>query len=742
MYTVYLRDGSNCVVTESVTISEPAEVLTPSVSGASTTYGTVTSSGLVITADPMDANVSHYQITNIVGGVLFKNDGVTEVEEDDFITSFEGADGLVFSPTVAGTGTFDIQSSGTDQATCLGGTKVTASTTVGKAALTATANATMTYGDDIPSITVTYSGFVNGEGAGVVDTEPNATTTAAQFDDAGTYVISLTGGSDDNYTITNTNGTLTVDPAPLQVTANNQTITYGDAIPTLGFTYAGFVGSDNAASLIEEPTASSTAAQFDDAGNYDIVLSGGLATNYQLSLTNGSLTVQKASLTAMAVDQMIIYGDAIPTLSHSYSGFVGTDDESDLDTAPTISTTAQQFSSAGSYTISTSGGSDINYNVTHVDGVLNVAKKDLTVTATDTTVSYGSIPASYALSYGGFVNNEDSSAFSTLPSITTAATSTSIPGAYTITPGAGVIDNYNPVYVDGTLTINAATLTLTADNKTIAYGDSIPQLTISATGLQNGEEIDDLNVQPTISTLATLGSDVGSYQIAVSGASDDRYTISYGEGTLDISKATLTATAVDATMTYGSSALPALSFGYTGFVLGEDASVIDTAPSGVSTTANSSSDAGAYPIMIAPDAADDNYDFSYVDGTLSVLKAVLAVSPNDTTRRYGSANPLFTLSYEGFVNGEDESVLDTIPGATTLADSLSSIGSYAISASGGSDNNYSFNFADGTLTISKAVLIVTAVNQAITFGDSLPVLGLSYDGFVGRIAQVILTRYP
>jgi len=66
---------------------------------------------------------------------------------------------------------------GTDL-TCLGGAKVTASISVSKAALRATANATMTYGADIPSFTVSYSGFVNSVGPGVVDNETTTSTTA------------------------------------------------------------------------------------------------------------------------------------------------------------------------------------------------------------------------------------------------------------------------------------------------------------------------------------------------------------------------------------------------------------------------------------------------------------------------------------------------------------------------------------------------------------------------------------
>ena len=70
--------------------------------------------------------------------------------------------------------------------------------------------------------------------------------------------------------------------------------------------------------------------------------------------------------------------------------------------------------------------------------------------------------------------------------------------------------------------------------------------------------------------------------------------------------------------------------------------------------------------------------------------------------RFGSAAlPTFTFSYQGFVNGDTASVLDTAP---TIGAGLSTAqpGSYAITGTGGADNDYTFNFTDGTLTVRWA----------------------------------------
>ncbi len=291
-YTVYLQDGNGCTDSGSVTISEPDEVLTPSVSDATAVYGGRTTSGLIISPSPSDGSITHYQITNILGGILFKSDGSTEVSSGDFISVAEGNNGLVFAPAQAGTGSFQVQASASDQAACLGGNLVTATISVSKAALECTANETIAYGDAIPSLNIQYGGFVNGDDASDIDTEPSVTTTASQFDDAGNYTISLSGGSDDNYNLILINGTLTIEKASLTATADDVTILVDESIPALTWSYSGFVNGESATVLDMEPTISTTASE-GVLGTYPITLSGGADNNYDFDLVNGTLTIQQ-----------------------------------------------------------------------------------------------------------------------------------------------------------------------------------------------------------------------------------------------------------------------------------------------------------------------------------------------------------------------------------------------------------------------------------------------------------------
>jgi len=78
----------------------------PGVTNATTTANRQTSSGLVIIPNSSDTSVvTNFQITNIVGGTLYQNDGVTPIRNGASITVAQGAAGLKFTPRSGFTGT-------------------------------------------------------------------------------------------------------------------------------------------------------------------------------------------------------------------------------------------------------------------------------------------------------------------------------------------------------------------------------------------------------------------------------------------------------------------------------------------------------------------------------------------------------------------------------------------------------------------------------------------------------------
>ena len=124
-----------------------------------------------------------------------------------------------------------------------------------------------------------------------------------------------------DYSISYVAGSLTVTPAPLTITANNQTKVYGAALPTLTASYSGLVNGDTPASLTTQPTLTTTAtASSHVAGSpYSITASGAVDSDYTISYVAGSLTVTPAPLTITANNQTKVYGAALPTLTASYT---------------------------------------------------------------------------------------------------------------------------------------------------------------------------------------------------------------------------------------------------------------------------------------------------------------------------------------------------------------------------------------------------------------------------------------
>ncbi len=102
-------------------------------------------------------------------------------------------------------------------------------------ALTITAdNLTLPPGADIPQLTASFTGLVNGETAFDLDTLPTLTTTATSSSSPGTYPIVVEGGADNNYDITHVNGTLTIasDPDPNIAWPTMDPIVYGTPLST------------------------------------------------------------------------------------------------------------------------------------------------------------------------------------------------------------------------------------------------------------------------------------------------------------------------------------------------------------------------------------------------------------------------------------------------------------------------------------------------------------------------------
>ena len=329
-----------------------------------------------------------------------------------------------------------------------------------------------------------------------------------------------------------------------------------------------------------------------------------------------------------------------------------------------------------------------------------INKAKLNVKAKDTSRVYGDDNPSFNNTYSGFVNGENESVISEIPTISTPAIKTSNVGEYPITVSGGSAANYEFVYEPGILKILKAQLSAKVNDTTKVYGKNNPSFTIDYYGLKNGEIAPAWTTRPTIKTEATLSSGVGQYEVnAVNGVPVNYDLSAITAGTLSVTPAPLTIKAKDATRQYYSDD-PNFSYTCQGFVNGDNENVLTSKPS-VSTSATQTSNVGTYEIKVG-EAASPNYSISYVNGTLTITPRTLTTSVGNYDRIYNEENPTFEVNYDGFAGNDDVNSLREKPTVSTTATKTSDVGTYPITISGGSADNYQFSYTSGTLTINKA----------------------------------------
>ena len=170
----------------------------------------------------------------------------------------------------------------------------TVSVTVNKADLTVTAeDKTATYGDAVPSYTVCYNGFKNGDDASRLGGTLAFGCDYAQFSGKGNYTIKASGYTSDNYNIRYVDGTLTVSAKPITVTIQNATSVYGNKIAELKAASEGIVNGDT-----DVYSLSTTATSTSDVGEYTITGRTN-NSNYHITFKNGTnaYTITRRSLT-------------------------------------------------------------------------------------------------------------------------------------------------------------------------------------------------------------------------------------------------------------------------------------------------------------------------------------------------------------------------------------------------------------------------------------------------------------
>lgn len=581
--------------------------------------------------------------------------------------------------------------------------------TVTKAKLTITPRSyTIKQNEALPNFEADYSGFKNGENSSVLTSPVKLSTNAPADKTPGTYKITATGAAATNYDITYGEGTLTIKEAdPITITANAASMVYGDDVPQLTYTVSG-------GTLTGTPKVTTTATKTSDVGEYDITVDVSNISYPNLKTVGAKLTITQAPVAVTAKSYTIVETAELPVYEATYSGWKNGQNESVLTTKPTLTCDVPAAKTPGTYAIVAAGAVAKNYSFSYTNGTLTITQAPtITVKAAAKQMVYGDqVPELTYTVEGGTLPGT--------PKLTTTATSASSVGEYDIVVDLSAINYPRLASENAKLTITKAMLTASAGTYTMKQTDPRPDFKATYTGFKNGDTEAVITTQPQFSTNAPADNAPGTYEVTLSGAEAQNYDFTYVAGKLVITDAdAITVTVQDVTMVYGDE-VPELKYTITGgTVEGEPV---------ITCEADSKSPVGVYTIKV--EKGTISYpNLVLVDGDLTITPAPLTVKAGDYTMKQTDPRPDFKATFEGFKNGEDETVLTAQPTFDTDAPADNAPGEYTVTVSGAEAQNYSMTFVAGKLTITAAdVITITVDDVEMVYGDERPAFTYKVEG--------------
>ena len=549
---------------------------------------------------------------------------------------------------------------------------------------------------------------VNGETLGITYSSTGDTATANVGTYAITGVVSDGTGLASNYTVNLTPGTLTVNQAVVNYTIGIDSQTYGspaNLATDLGTTIAGVNGET--LGITYSSTGDTATANVGTYAITGVVSDGtGLASNYTVNLTPGTLTVDPAVVNyTIGIDSQT-YGSPANLATDLGTTIAGVNGETlgitYSSTGDAATTNVGMYAITG--VVSDGTGLASNYTVNLTPGTLTVNQAVVNYTIGIDSQTYGS-PANLATDLGTTIAGVNGETLGITYS-STGDTATANVGTYAITGvvgtgGTGLASNYTVNLTPGVLTVNPATITIGNDSQT--YGSP------ANLAADLGTTIAGVNGETLGITYSSTGdaatANVGTYAITgVVGTGGtglaSNYDVTLTPGVLTVNPATITIG--NDTQTYGSPANLATDLGTTIAGVNGETLGITYSSTGDMATAN----VGTYAVTGVVGTGGTGLASNYIvtNGTLTVTPATLIVTANNTTMVLGGPVPTFSAYYVGLVNGDSVSSLGNLnlifaDGSTTVS------GTSTITLSGNAtstDSDYTIVYDPGTLTVNAA----------------------------------------
>ena len=487
---------------------------------------------------------------------------------------------------------------------------------------------------------------------------------------AGTYwVEGYIAASGNNSAVTSAAVKFQIAKAPLTATAEDQSVTYGEEAPNYTVLYAGFVNNETE-SVVTGLTFDCAYAAGSDAGEYAITPKGATADNYAITFVAGKLTVGKLTA-ALAWNDYAerTYDGKASSVTASVTNELTGDDV-------TVTVTGGTAVNAGTYTAAATGLAGAkakNYQLPE-EGLtqsytINRAALTIASVAVEGKTYDGTTDAKVtSVTFSGLQNGEElvSGTDYTVAGVFDEANIGMRTATVTVTmKDTAKARNYQleKTTATATATITPVQTTLSLTAKDAVYTGSAYDAETKLTASANVENPDITYTYYADSNgakgdaLSTAPVNAGTYWVeGYIAASGNNSAVTSAAVKFQITKAPLTATAEDQSVTYGEEA-PNYTVLYTGFVGKDNATVV----SGIETDCAyaAGSDAGEYAIT-PKGATADNYAITFVAGKLTVGKLTAALAWNDYAERtYDGKASSVTASVTNELTGDDVTVTVT-----------------------------------------------------------------------------------
>ena len=449
----------------------------------------------------------------------------------------------------------------------------------------------------------------------------------------------------------------------------------------------------------------------------------------------------KASLTVTANANTITYGDAPAANGYTVSNLRGSDTESVV-SGVGYAYSYKQYGNVGAYTITPKDAKADNYEIEFVSGELTVEPKNITlmsVTLAGKTFDNTTAATVTAAAFDGLVNNDSlalGTDFTATAVYDSADASTAAAAKATVSLGTTdkaknyTLTNGNDFVTHGV--INKAVTTLTGTAKNAAYtGVAYDAANLTWNSNLTAPTVDVTYYSDAACTQTAQPINVGKYWAKGVIVESTNQSSAEAVAAFEITKAPLTITAKDKTITYGE-ALANDGAEYTGLVNGENKDVV----SGLTYAYNYTQYGNVGTYTITPkDATAANYEIKFVSGELTVEQKEVGLTWNNAgTLYYDGKAKNVTATATDLVNGDEVTV--TVAGGTQTA-----IGSYSAAATGltgAKAGNYKLPAGKTQeYTIEAALTSVTVTPSTIT--ATIDGLTIKLTGYRGENEVVTVT---